>query len=94
MFVLANFINALATLVDFVLGAFIWIVVARALISWVNPDPHNPIVQTLYRLTEPAFAFIRKKMPFVLIAGVDLSPLVIIFGLQFIDIIIRNLLFG
>jgi YggT family protein len=73
---------------------YIWIIIIASFLSFVRPDPHNPIVQTLYRLTEPVFAFIRKKMPFVLIAGVDLSPLVIIFGLQFIDIIIRNLLFG
>ena len=73
---------------------YIWIIIIASFLSFVRPDPHNPIVQTLYRLTEPLFAFIRKKMPFVLIAGIDLSPLVIIFGLQFIDIIIRNVIFG
>ena len=73
---------------------YIWIVIIASLLSFVRPDPHNPVVQVLYRLTEPAFAFIRKKMPFVVVSGIDLSPLVIIFGLQFIDIIIRGLLFG
>ena len=73
---------------------YIWIIIIASFLSFVRPDPHNPIVQMLYRLTEPVFAFIRKKMPFVLVAGMDLSPLVIIFGLQFIDIIIRNTLFG
>ena len=73
---------------------YIWIIIIASFLSFVRPDPHNPIVQMLYRLTEPVFAFIRKKMPFVMIAGMDLSPLVIIFGLQFIDIIIRNTLFG
>jgi len=73
---------------------YIWIVIIASFLSFVRPDPHNPIVQMLYRLTEPVFAFIRQKFPFVVMGGMDLSPLVIIFGLQFIDIVIRNLIFG
>jgi len=73
---------------------YIWIIVISSFLSFVRPDPYNPIVQTLTRLTEPAFAFVRKKLPFVVMSGIDLSPIVIIFGLQFIDIIIRNLLAG
>jgi len=73
---------------------YIWIIIIASFLSFVRPDPHNPVVQVLYRLTEPVFAFIRKKLPFVVIGGIDLSPLVIIFGLQFIDILIRNILFG
>lgn len=73
---------------------YIWIIIIASFLSFVRPDPYNPVVQVLTRLTEPAFAWIRKKMPFVIMGGMDLSPLVIIFGLQFIDIIIRNLLVG
>jgi YggT family protein len=73
---------------------YIWIIIIASFLSFVRPDPYNPVVQILTRLTEPVFAFIRKKLPFVVISGMDLSPLVIIFGLQFVDIIIRNLLFG
>jgi len=73
---------------------YIWVIIIASFLSFVRPDPNNPIVQVLYRLTEPVFAFIRKKLPFVVMSGIDLSPLVIIFGLQFIDIIIRNILFG
>ncbi len=73
---------------------YIWIIIIASFLSFVRPDPNNPIVQVLYRLTEPVFAFVRKKLPFVVMSGIDLSPLIIIFGLQFIDIIIRNLLFG
>ena len=73
---------------------YIWIIIIASFLSFVRPDPHNPVVQTLYRLTEPVFAFIRKKMPFVVMGGMDLSPLVIIIGLQLGDIIIRNVLFG
>ena len=73
---------------------YIWIIIIASFLSFVRPDPHNPIVQMLYRLTEPVFSFIRQKFPFVVMGGIDLSPLVIIFGLQFIDILIRNILFG
>lgn len=81
-------------LVHSIMTLYIWIVIIASFLSFVRPDPHNPIVQTLYRLTEPVFAWIRKKMPWVMVAGMDFSPLLIIFGLQFIDIIVRNLLFG
>lgn len=73
---------------------YIWIIIIASFLSFVRPDPHNPVVQILYRLTEPAFSFVRKKLPFVVFSGIDLSPLVIIFGLQFIDILIRNILVG
>ena len=73
---------------------YIWIVIIASFLSFVRPDPYNPVVQVLTRLTEPVFSFIRKKLPFVVFSGIDLSPLVIIFGLQFIDIIMRNILFG
>lgn len=73
---------------------YIWIIIIASFLSFVRPDPHNPVVQILYRLTEPAFSFVRKKLPFVVFSGIDLSPLVIIFGLQFIDIFIRNILVG
>lgn len=73
---------------------YIWIIIIASFLSFVRPDPYNPIVQVLTRLTEPVFAFIRKKLPFVVMGGIDLSPLIIIFGLQFVDIIIRNVLVG
>jgi len=73
---------------------YIFIIIIASFLSFVRPDPYNPIVQVLTRLTEPVFAFVRKKLPFVVMSGIDLSPLVIIFGLQFTDIIIRNLLIG
>ena len=60
MFVLANFISAFARIVDFLLTAFYWLILIRALISWVNPDPSNPIVQFLERSTDPVLAPIRR----------------------------------
>jgi len=80
-------------LIHTLMTLYIWVVIIASLLSFVQPDPNNPIVQTLYKLTEPVLSFVRQKMPFVMMGGIDLSPLVLIFGLQFIDIIIRNLLF-
>jgi YggT family protein len=71
---------------------YIIVVFVSAILSFVRPDPYNPIVQTIYKLTEPVFDFVRKKIPFVVIGGIDLSPLVILLGLQFIDNIILQLL--
>lgn len=68
-----------------VLSFFIWVIVIRALISWVNPDPHNPIVQFLYRVTEPLLQPIRRLMGRTMMTtGIDLSPLVAILGIYFL----------
>jgi YggT family protein len=83
MFVVGNFFNALASVVYYVLELYIYVVVARALISWVNPDPWNPIVQFLDRVTEPALAPIRRLIGWRL--GVDLSPLILILILIFLQ---------
>ncbi len=73
MFVLGNFIITLAQLLDIVLTALWWLILIRALISWVSPDPFNPIVQFLYRTTDPLLNPIRRFMP---ASGIDFSPLV------------------
>ena len=62
--------------------------------SFVRPDPSNPIVQTLNRLTDPVYAFIRKKLPFLVLGGIDLTPLVIILGLQFLDTFMMTAMIG
>ncbi len=84
MFIVENFIIALVKLVDMGLSLYMWIVVARALISWVNPDPYNPIVQFLYRATEPAMAAVRRWLPLRGL-GIDLSPLIIIAAIMFLQ---------
>ncbi len=83
MFVVGNFFNALASVVYYVLELYIYVVVARALISWVNPDPWNPIVRVLDRVTEPALAPIRRLIGWRI--GIDLSPLVLILILIFLQ---------
>jgi YggT family protein len=91
MSALGNIIKGLAGIADSLITAYIWVVIIAALISWVRPDPYNPIVQVLYRLTEPVYVFIRRYIPTV-INGLDLTPIVIIVALQIIDVILINLL--
>jgi YggT family protein len=82
MFVLANFIRAAAAVLDIVITIYIWIIIIRALISWVNPDPYNPIVRILHAITDPVLRPFRRIIPIV--GGLDLSPLVVILILVFL----------
>lgn len=84
MFVFANFIDALAGVINIALQFYMWIVIIAALISWVNPDPSNPIVRFLYSVTEPVFAFVRRILPFPRM-GIDLSPIIVILAIVFIQ---------
>jgi YggT family protein len=83
MFVVGNVIEALATLLDMVLTLYLWIVIIRALISWVNPDPYNPIVRFLIKATEPVLGPIRRLIPMGRI-GIDFSPIIVLFLIIFI----------
>lgn len=84
MFVAGNLVLALANLLHLVLMAYFWIIIARAVLSWVNPDPFNPIVRFLYRVTEPVLRPIRHRLP-TLAMGLDLSPMVVILAIYFLD---------
>lgn len=84
MFVLGNFIVAFAKILDIALTMYMWVIVARAVISWVNPDPYNPIVQFLYRVTEPVMAPIRRWIPFGNM-GIDFSPIILILAIVFLQ---------
>ena len=84
MFVAGNFVLAIARLLELVINAYIWIIIARAIISWVNPDPYNPIARFLYRVTEPVLRPVRHRMP-TLAMGLDLSPMIVILVLYFLD---------
>jgi len=84
MFVLENFIIALAKIIDIALSIYMWIIIARAVISWVNPDPYNQIVQFLYRVTEPVMAPVRRWLPMGGM-GIDFSPIVIILVIFFLQ---------
>ena len=84
MFVLSNFIIALAKVIDIALTIYMWIIVFRALISWVNPDPYNQIVVFLYRVTEPVLGPIRRRLPMSNI-GIDFSPIIVILVIIFLQ---------
>jgi YggT family protein len=84
MFVVNNFMMALAGLVDFVLTAYMWIIIGRAIISWVNADPYNPIVRFLYEATEPVLGRIRKVLPLSM-GGIDFSPMILIMVIMFLQ---------
>lgn len=84
MFVLANFLDALAQGLYFLLEAYMWIVVARAVISWVNPDPHNPIVRFLYSATEPVLYRLRRALP-LYAGGIDFSPILVFVAIIFLQ---------
>jgi YggT family protein len=84
VFIVENFVLALANLIHLLLQAYFWIIIARAVLSWVNPDPFNPIVRFLYRVTEPVLRPIRHRLP-TLSIGIDLSPMVVILAIFFLD---------
>lgn len=83
MFVVSNLLLAIAGALDLVLTLYLFIVIARALISWVNPDPRNPIVRFLYNATEPLMYRVRRVIPYV--GGIDFSPLIVIIGIYFLQ---------
>jgi YggT family protein len=84
MFILANLLVAVAKVLDFVLSAYVWIVVARAVISWVNADPYNPIVRFLCSATDPVLYRVRRALPFFP-GGIDLSPIFVIIAIVFLQ---------
>lgn len=81
MIILSNFLNALATVLNLFLSLFYWLILIRALISWVNPDPYNPLVQFLFRTTEPILQPIRRFLPAM---GIDISPIIAFLGIIFL----------
>lgn len=84
MFILGNFLYAIAKIIDIALTFYMWILIARAIISWVNPDPYNPIVRFLYSVTEPVLYRIRRILP-ISFGGIDFSPMVLILVIFFLQ---------
>ena len=83
MFVLENFIVALAKIIDLVLVFYMWIIIFRAVISWVNADPYNKIVIFLSRVTDPVLSPVRRLFPWQNI-GIDFSPIIVILAILFL----------
>jgi len=84
MFVISNLLIAVAKVVDLALTIFMWIVIARAILSWVNPDPYNPIVRFIHNVTEPVLYQIRKRIP-LSFGGIDFSPILVLLAVIFLQ---------
>lgn len=79
------FFNALAIVLDTVLTLYMWIIVARAVFSWVNPDPYNTIVRFIHNVTEPVLQPIRKRLPAAFSTSIDLSPMIVFLAIMFLN---------
>ena len=82
MFIFGNLLQAIAYILETVLTLYMWIIIVSALISWVNPDPYNPIVRFLHSVTEPVLRPIRQRLNFSM--GLDLSPMIVILAIMFV----------
>lgn len=91
MYVLGNFISALAVILAYLVNILTWLIIIRTLVSWVNPDPYNMIVQILYKITEPMLMPFRKIIPLYNV-GIDISPVIAILSLWFVRLfVVRSL---
>lgn len=83
MYFIGYFIRAIANILNIVLTIYLWVIIARAVLSWVNPDPYNPIVRFINNITEPVLSKIRSKVP-LYFGGIDFSPMIIILAIIFL----------
>lgn len=89
MFILANFLIAVAKVLQIVLTLYMYVIIAQAILSWVSPDPYNPIVRFIRNITEPVLYRIRSWLP-VMFGGIDFSPIVVILGIVFLQLFVVN----
>ncbi|NOY78610.1 MAG: YggT family protein [Calditrichaeota bacterium] len=90
MFIIRNLLLASAKILDIAISIYIWVIIIQAILSWVHPDPRSPLVRFLYNITEPVLAPIRRFLPAM---GIDLSPLVALLALYFLQIFLVRSLF-
>ena len=93
MIILSNFLIAIAKVLDIVLSIYMWVVIARAVLSWVSPDPYNPIVRFIHKITEPVLYQIRKRIP-VNFGGIDFSPIIVFLAIIFLQRFVVHSLYG
>ena len=82
MFIIGNFLYAFAHIADITLTFYMWAIIISALLSWVNPDPYNPIVRFLHTVTDPVLSQVRRRVGIAM--GIDISPLIVILAIVFI----------
>ena len=92
MFGAGSVVAAIARIVDLALNAYMWIIIIRAVLSWVNPDPFNPIVRFLYQITEPVLRPIRRRLPTFQL-GLDLSPMVVLLAIYVLQSFLVRVLY-
>ncbi len=91
MYLIGNLLGATAKILDIALSIYMWIIIIRALLSWVNPDPYNVIVQFLYSITEPVMVRVRQLLPMSGV-GIDFSPIIVILGIIFLqEFVVKSL---
>lgn len=93
MDILSNVLKGLAQVLGILLDVYFWVVIIAAILSWVNPDPMNPIVRFFRQATEPLFSALRRKLPFLQAGGLDLSPLAVILIIVFLKYALVQSLF-
>ena len=93
MIILSNFLIAIAKVLDIVLSIYMWVVIARAVLSWVSPDPYNPIVRFIHKVTEPVLYQIRRRIP-VSFGGIDFSPIIVFLAIIFLQRFVVHSLYG
>jgi YggT family protein len=84
MFVYTNFVLWIAQVLQTLLWAYFWVVIISAVMSWVEPNPYNPIVRAIYSITEPVFDLVRRRLP-VFFGGLDFSPIVVLVVIEFLQ---------
>ena len=84
MFAISNLLAAVAKVLDIALTIFMWIIIARAILSWVSPDPYNPIVRFIHNVTEPVLYQVRRRIP-LNFGGMDFSPIIILLAVIFLQ---------
>jgi len=92
--ILGQFLRALAQLLHLAFQAYIFVILIRAVLSWMGPMPPSPLILVLRRLTDPVFRLVHRWIPFAIIGGIDISPVIVMLGLYFIDNLITGILMG
>ncbi len=92
MFVAGNLFTAVGQILDMILSLYMWAIIINALLSWVNPDPYNPIVRFLYNATEPVLYRLRRSFP-VFAGGIDFSPIVVLIIIYFLQLLLVQSLY-
>ncbi len=93
MIIISNLVTTVAGLLGIAINIYNFIIIISVVLSWVNPDPYHPFVRAVRRVTEPVFYYIRKWLPFTVVNGFDLSPIVALVALQLVNgVVVRSLL--